>query len=110
MKIGELLGDPFYIEFARPKIDGILQATYLEENGTWARRFDAEGNIDTDKEWWILAELDQAAEILSIHDPTYYRYLNNTHRYWLVTMVDHEHGEIWHMVSGANNKPVIICS
>lgn len=106
-KIGELLGEPFYIDFARPKIDKILKDAYIEETGSWARRFEADGRLNTDKEWWILAELDQACEILSIHDPSYYAYLNNTHRYWLDKMVDHEHGEIWHMVSGADDRPMI---
>lgn len=106
-KVGELLGEPFYIDFARPKIEKILKDAYIEETGSWARRFDENGNLDTDKEWWILAELDQACEILSIHDPSYYAYLNQTHRYWFDKMVDHEHGEIWHMVSGTTGKPVI---
>lgn len=107
LKVGELLGDPFYIEFARPKIDQILHAAYIKETGSWARRYDAQGNLDTDKEWWILAELDQACEILAIHDPSYYEYLNCTQRYWLDKMVDHENGEIWHMVNGETDKPVI---
>ncbi len=107
MKIGEMLGDPFYIDFARPKIDKILKEAYIEETGSWARRFNTDGSLDTDKEWWILAELDQAAEILSIHDPSYYHYLNKTQRYWLDKMVDHEYGEIWHMVSGKDDKPII---
>lgn len=106
-KIGELLGNPFYIEFARPKIDKIIQEAYIEKTGSWGRRFDENGNLDEDKEWWILAELDQACEILSIHDPSYYRYLNNTHRYWLDNMVDKKNGEIWHMVDGKTDKPVI---
>lgn len=112
-KVGEMLGEPFYIDFARPKIDKILKDAFVEENisdvikGSWARRLDSEGNIDIDKEWWILAELDQACEILAIHDPSYYAYLNNTQRYWLDKMVDHEYGEIWHMVDGKTHKPVI---
>lgn len=107
MKIGEMLGQPFYVEFARTKIDKILRDAYIEETGSWARRINRDGSLDTDKEWWILAELDQAAEILSIHDPSYYEYLNNTQSYWLDKMVDHEYGEIWHMVSGKNDKPMI---
>lgn len=106
-KVGELLGDPFYIDFARPKIDDLIKSAYIEENGSWARRFDENGNLDVDKEWWILAELDQACEILSIHDPYYYKYLNKTHRYWFNYMVDKENGEIWHMLDGKTNKPVI---
>lgn len=107
LKVGELLGNPFYIDFARPKIDRILKEAFIEKTGSWARRFDENGNLDVDKEWWILAELDQAAEILSIHDPSYYIYLNKTHRYWLDKMVDHENGEIWHMVDGKTDKPII---
>ncbi|MCM1524836.1 MAG: hypothetical protein NC120_10305 [Ruminococcus sp.] len=106
LKIGELLGDPFYVDFARPKIDKILKEAYIEQTGSWARRFNEDGSLDTDKEWWILAELDQAAEILSMHDPWYYNYLNNTHRYWFDKMVDHEYGEIWHMVSGSDDTPM----
>lgn len=106
-KIGELLGDPFYINFARPKIDKIIRAAYVEETGCWARRMMPGGTLDYDKEWWILAELNQACEILSIHDPSYYQYLNKTQRYWLDKMVDHEYGEIWHMVDGATDKPKI---
>lgn len=106
-KIGELLGDPFYIDFARPKIEKILKDAFIEETGSWARRFNTDGTLDTDKEWWILAELDQACEILAIHDPSYYRYLNQTHRYWLEKMVDHQNGEIWHMVTGETDQPVL---
>lgn len=107
LKIGELLGEPFYIEFARSRIDKILKDAYIKETGAWARRINEDGTLDTDKEWWILAELDQAAEILSIHDPSYYEYLNTTQRYWLEKMVDHEYGEIWHMVNGKDDKPVL---
>lgn len=107
LKIGELLGDPFYIDFARPKIDKIIKKAYIKKEGAWARRLNADGTLDTDKEWWILAELDQACEILSIHDPHYYKYINKTHRYWLEKMVDHKDGEIWHMVSGKTDKPVL---
>lgn len=106
-KIGELLGDPFYIDFARPKIENILKHAFIPETGSWARRYDADGNLDTDKEWWILAELDQACEILSIHDPSYYEYLNKTQQYWFDYMVDKQYGEIWHMVSGKTNQPLI---
>jgi len=56
LKIGELLGDTFYIQFARSKIDKILKLAYLPENGSWARRFASQDTLD--KEWWIFAELD----------------------------------------------------
>ncbi|MGN1318047.1 MAG: hypothetical protein ACI4VF_03460 [Lachnospirales bacterium] len=106
MKVGQILDEPSYVDFAKPKIDAILKEAYIEEDGSWARRFNSDGSIDKDKEWWIFAELDQAAEIMAINDPSYYEYLNNTQKYWLDTMVDHENGEIWHMVD-ANGNPVI---
>lgn len=106
-KVGELLGEPFYIDFARPKINKIIKEAFIKETGSWARRFDKHGRLDEDKEWWILAELDQACEILAIHDPYYYKYLNKTHRYWFDKMVDKENGEIWHMVDGKTDKPLI---
>lgn len=107
LKIGEMIQEPFYIDFARQRMDKILANAYIEETGSWARRFDENGELDTDKEWWILAELDQACEILALNDPSYLAYLNHTQRYWLDKMVDHKYGEIWHMVSGKDNMPVI---
>lgn len=107
LKVGELLGEPYYVNFARPRIHKILEEAYIEKTGSWARRFDEKGNLDIDKEWWILAELDQACEILALNDPAYYRYLNNTHRYWFEHMVDKEHGEIWHYVDGKTNEPLL---
>ncbi len=105
LKIGEFLGDPFYIDFARPKIEKIIKMAYMPGNGSWARRINSDGSIDTDKEWWICAELNQACEILSLQDPSYYEYLNKTQRYWLDKMTDHEYGEIWHMLDGTTEQP-----
>lgn len=107
LKIGEIINEPFYVDFARKRINKILNDAYIEETGSWARRFDKNGEIDNDKEWWILAELDQACEILAVNDPSYLTFLNNTQRYWLDKMVDHQYGEIWHMVSGKDDKPII---
>lgn len=107
LKIGEILQEPFYIDFARQRIDKILKNAYIKETGSWAKKFDEEGKLDTDKEWWILAELDQACEILSLNDPAYLTYLNNTQKYWLEYMVDKQYGEIWHLVSSKDNKPLI---
>lgn len=105
-KIGELLEDMTYINFARPHIDRILKTAYITETGSWARRFDKNGKLDHDKEWWILAELDQACEILALNDPSYLVYLNKTQRYWQDNMVDKEHGEVWHMLDGKTNLPI----
>ncbi len=107
LMVGVLLKDMSYVTFAREKIDRILKEAYIEEDKCWGRRFDENGNMDKNKEWWILAELDQAAAILALNDPSYLDYLNNTYEYWLTYMVDHENGEIWHMVDGETNKPVL---
>ena len=79
-----------YVMFAREKIDRILKEAYITKDKCWGRRFDENGKMDKDKEWWILAELDQATAILSLNDPSYLHYLNNTYAYWFHYMVDHE--------------------
>ena len=107
MRIGVLLNDMTYVIFAREKIDRILKEAYISEDKCWGRRFDEDGRMDKDKEWWILAELDQATAILALNDPSYLQYLNHTYEYWFNYMVDHENGEIWHMVDGKTNQPVI---
>lgn len=104
---GVLLGNMTYVMFARQKIDKILKEAYIKEDKCWGRRFDENGKMDKDKEWWILAELDQATAILALNDPSYLQYLNNTYAYWFEFMVDKENGEIWHMVDGETNKPVL---
>lgn len=104
---GVLLHDMSYVIFAREKIDRILKEAYIAKDKCWGRRFDENGKMDKDKEWWILAELDQATAILSLNDPSYLHYLNHTYAYWFNYMVDHENGEIWHMVDGETNEPVL---
>ena len=106
-EIGIFTGEIALVNFARGKISTILEHAFLEENGSWARRFTIDGELDKDKEWWGLAELDQACAILSLNDPSYLEYLNKTYQYWFDYMVDKENGEIWHMVSAADNKPVL---
>ncbi len=111
-EIGMLTDEISFVIFAREKIDTILKNAYVKENGSWARRFvknPQTGNreLDYDKEWWGLAELDQACAILSLNDPSYLSYLNNTYDYWFKYMVDKDNHEIWHIVSAQDNKPLI---
>lgn len=106
-QIGKQTGDGALVDFARANAPRILDWAFIPEDGTWARRFDENGKLDKDKEWWILAELDQTAATLALIDPAYARYLPSTYNYWFDTMVDHEHGEIWHWVDAATNKPNI---
>lgn len=107
MRVGVLLEDMSYVIFAREKIDKILKEAYIAKDRSWGRRFDQEGKMDKTKEWWILAELDQATALLALNDPSYLQYLNHTYTYWFQYMVDHENGEIWHMVDGDTNQPIL---
>ena len=102
--IGRMVGDLDLVEFGWSHATDILEAAYLPD-GSWARRPLLDGGLDTDKEWWILAELDQVAATFSMIDPNYAGYLVTTYDYWLDHMVDHEHGGIWHMVSDATGEP-----
>jgi mannose/cellobiose epimerase-like protein (N-acyl-D-glucosamine 2-epimerase family) len=106
-RAGLTVGEPAFVTFARDKIDEILNSAYVEKSGSWGRRFQEDGSVEENKEWWILAELDQACALLALNDPTYLSYLNNTYRYWLDYMVDKEYGEIWHWVDGATNTPIL---
>ncbi len=103
-QIGIWTGDTHFVTFAREKIDAILESAFDPDTGTWCRRFNRDGSLDRRKEWWALAELDQAASILALNDPSYLRYLNPTYSYWLNKMVDMKNGEIWHMIEN-NDEP-----
>ncbi|WP_455672453.1 hypothetical protein [Phocaeicola sp.] len=104
-EIGKITDDITYVNFAREKIKLILNRAYIKTDGTWARRYFPDGTLDKDKEWWGLAELDQAAALLSLNDPSYLRYTNTTYKYWFDYMIDKENGEIWHMVNAETNQP-----
>ena len=110
-RVGLLTGDAGLVEFAKPRMYDIIKRAYLPETGSWARGFKpvAPGSdrwtIDPDKEWWSLAELDQTTATLALVDPGFIAILPHTYDYWFKYMVDHQHGEIWHMVLAADNKP-----
>jgi hypothetical protein len=96
-----------FVTFASERAARILEQAYIKDTGSWARRIDGEGQLDIDKEWWILAELDQTAATLALIDPAYAYYLPQTYDYWLTKMVDHKHKGVWHLVKGSNNTPQI---
>ena len=97
-QVGVWTGETYFINFASQKIHAILENAFDEENGSWNRRFLGDGTIEKDKEWWSLAELNQAAALLAIKDPLYLQYLNKTYKFWFEKMVDKENGEIWHIL------------
>lgn len=101
-QVGIWTNDTFLVSFAKEKIHLILQNAYDPETQAWNRRFNVDGTIDTDKEWWGLAELDQASSMLALTDPSYLEHLNTAYAFWFSEMVDHDHSEIWHMLRDEN--------
>lgn len=95
---GRLTGHTELVNFAEERIPAILKEAYLAD-GTWGRRPNKDGTIQETKEWWILAELDQASAIMGLKDPSYAEYLTTTYDYWFDKMVDHDNGGIWHQVN-----------
>jgi mannose/cellobiose epimerase-like protein (N-acyl-D-glucosamine 2-epimerase family) len=104
-EIGKLNDDAALMDFGRVHAARILERAYIERTGSWARRIDAQGKLDEDKEWWILCELDQVAGTLGLLDPGYARYLPRTYDYYFTYMVDHEHHEVWHWVNAVDDQP-----
>lgn len=110
-RIGMLTGDTSLMDFAHPRMQSILDRAYIEDTGSWARGYkpSAPGSstwiIDPDKEWWSLAELDQTSATLALVDPMFAERLTKTYAYWFEHMVDHEHGDVWHMVKADGDRP-----
>lgn len=104
-QVGVWTQNAYLMNFARQKIHAILENAYDAGNGAWNRRFLPDGSLDLDKEWWSLAELDQAAALLAIKDPSYLQYVNRTYAFWFKNMVDVRNGEIWHALEGDNLQP-----
>ena len=105
-EIGKLTGNYDLTLFAQEAAPKILKEAYLED-GSWGRSINQYGQLETDKEWWILAELDQVAATFSLRDPSYAKYLTTTYPYWFKYIVDHEHKGVWHWVNASNNEPDI---
>jgi len=104
-QVGMWAENPYYMIFARERIHSILENAFDPGLGAWRRRFLPDGTIDRDKEWWSLAELDQAASLLAIKDPSYLQYINHTYPFWFKNMVDNKNGEIWHVLDGNSLEP-----
>jgi mannose/cellobiose epimerase-like protein (N-acyl-D-glucosamine 2-epimerase family) len=109
-RVGLTIGDQALVEFAKPRISELIDRAYLPETGSWARGYkkDLTGSrwvLDHDKEWWSLCELDQTTATMALVDPAYAAILPRTYDYWFRYMVDHQHGDVWHMVFAVGNVP-----
>jgi mannose/cellobiose epimerase-like protein (N-acyl-D-glucosamine 2-epimerase family) len=106
-QLGKLRKNLFLNTFGSSHATQILDAAFIQEDGTWARRPLPKSKVDRDKEWWICAVLDQTAATLSLLDPGYANYLPTTYNCWFEHLVDKEHGEVWHYVDWDTKKPVL---
>lgn len=106
-QIGKYTNDMALVDFGRSHAARLLDTAYDPDSGSWMRRFDEKGQLDHDKEWWALDELDQTTATLALTDPSYARYLVNTYDYWFKYMIDPVHKEAWHYVDGKTNQPVL---
>src|SRR6185369_9159660 len=94
---GQWTGEGDLVEFARPLVAPLL-ARAAQPSGCWGSRLDANGELDRGSEWWIFAELDQAAATLASREPSpepYAGYLARSYACWFSQFVDREHHDVW---------------
>jgi uncharacterized protein (TIGR03437 family) len=105
---GLLTGDQGLTSFAESSARGLLNRAYMPESdgsGSWAQGALQGGAQDTDKTWWVYAELDQLSETLALGDVAAGSYLPQTTAYWFNYCVDHQYGEVWNGVNYPANTP-----
>ncbi|HEY0190434.1 MAG TPA: hypothetical protein VGC42_04880 [Kofleriaceae bacterium] len=94
---GELTGERELTEFARPLVAPLL-ARAAQPSGCWASGFHADGSLAHGSQWWISAELDQAAATLAGREPAaapYASYLAGSYACWFERFVDHQGHDVW---------------
>lgn len=94
---GQLTGQRDLIEFARPHVAPLLERA-AQPSGCWASGLRPDGELDRGSQWWIFAELDQAAATLAGREPSpapYARYLARSYDCWFTRFVDHRNHDVW---------------
>lgn len=99
---GHTLGDEALVTFARPLVAPLL-ARAAQPSGCWASGLRLDGSLDTGSQWWVFAELDQAAATLALREPVeqgrapaaYARHLPASYQCWLTRFVDKTGGDTW---------------
>ena len=97
---GQLFDDGELVEFARQHAGGVLERAALE-SGCWASGYTPEGVVVEFSQWWIHAELDQAAATFALREKDherYSRYLGKSYECWLTRFVDRKGGGVWPFV------------
>ena len=104
-RIGRLTKDPTLVDLATTGAKALLKQAYLPDSGTWGSRLRPDGTVDSGKEWWIYAELDQLAETLALADPAQAAPLPRTADFWFRRMVDPVNHEVWGGAGGPDFEP-----
>jgi mannose/cellobiose epimerase-like protein (N-acyl-D-glucosamine 2-epimerase family) len=94
---GQRTGQQDLVDFARPLVAPVLVHA-AQPSGCWASGFKADGSLDRGSQWWISAELDQAAATLAGREASaapYARYLAGSYACWFTRFVDHRNHDVW---------------
>ena len=94
---GQLTGQADLLELARPRIAPLL-ARAAQPSGCWASGLEDDGELDRGSQWWIFAELDQAAATLAGREAVpapYAGYLAKSYACWFTRFVDPRHHDVW---------------
>jgi mannose/cellobiose epimerase-like protein (N-acyl-D-glucosamine 2-epimerase family) len=103
---GEVTGDRAMVDFARPHVAPLL-ARAAQPSGCWASGIRGDGQLDRGSQWWVFAELDQAAATLAGREPDpapYAKYLAASYACWFERFVDPRSHDVWSSV-GPDWKP-----
>ena len=99
--IGKTFDQPDLVQFADTEIPIVLNMAFYPPLGTWIEKRKPNGELGTDRIWWIHAELDQVAATFSLaHPEKYTSYLLRTYPDWFTALVDPKGKEMWHGLTG----------
>lgn len=104
--VGQATGQADLVDFARPHVAPLL-ARAAQPSGCWASGLRADGKLDAGSQWWVFAELDQAAATLALREPAeagrapsgYVKHLPRSYACWFERFVDPKGGDTWPWVS-----------
>ena len=94
---GEATGERALVDFALPKIAPLL-ARAAQPSGCWASEPRADGTVARGSQWWIFAELDQAAATLALRGPSATALadeLARSYACWFTKLVDPRGHDVW---------------
>jgi len=108
--IGKRFNQQDLVSFALNHMPRVFQEAYYPPMGTWIEKKLEDGELGTDRIWWVHDELDQAAATLALVEPEHYvKYLIPTYRFWFLNFVDRDGKEVWHGLTGPlPGKPMLL--